>query len=478
VAACAVVAMETASGPEPCAVLAFRGTRQQAAVAVESANQRLAEFQRLSHWELWPEPDLPRTSTGKVRRKAVAVWLTETQAATPNPDEPKKAESGRFAASADWLLALIVQISGEAPTGDGNELLLAEELQALAAAAQLAAGSLPEEQREAPQFQVLEQEAGEAATLLAGLPDLADPQLVCWGELDGPDRWSLTRAPLSAAAHVRELLWDRLRSAVLTSATLSVNGSFTYFREQAGLERDLEVTQKVFASPFDFGRQAVLVLEHDPTTAFSADELPARQADRLRQLIDVTGGRLLALFTNRRHMEQVAGAVGEHLERDGVVLLAQGVHGSAAALADEFRAHPATVLLGVDTLWTGQDFPGDVLVCLVIAKLPFGRQDAFFRARRQAMEDEGADWFRRFYLPEAVLRFRQGFGRLIRTESDRGVVVVLDHRLTQKAYEKDFLGSLPRLPVERVAPQELSALVAAHLRRLLADQPTEPVRPD
>ncbi len=135
--------------------------------------------------------------------------------------------------------------------------------------------------------------------------------------------------------------------------------------------------------------------------------------------------------------------MGEHLERDGVVLLAQGVHGSAAALADEFRAHPATVLLGVDTLWTGQDFPGDVLVCLVIAKLPFGRQDAFFRARKQAMEEEGADWFRRFYLPEAVLRFRQGFGRLIRTETDRGVIVVLDHRLTQKAYEKDFLGSLP-----------------------------------
>ena len=405
-----------------------------------------------------------------------ATTLAFTLAALAGADAGEEGPRGGYARSV-WLRPALRELPAWDPFAAACALL-AEELQALAAAAQLAAGSLPEEQREAPQFQVLEQEAGEAATLLAGLPDLADPQLVCWGELDGPDRWSLTRAPLSAAAHVRELLWDRLRSAVLTSATLSVNGSFTYFREQAGLERDLEVTQKVFASPFDFGRQAVLVLEHDPTTAFSADELPARQADRLRQLIDVTGGRLLALFTNRRHMEQVAGAVGEHLERDGVVLLAQGVHGSAAALADEFRAHPATVLLGVDTLWTGQDFPGDVLVCLVIAKLPFGRQDAFFRARRQAMEDEGADWFRRFYLPEAVLRFRQGFGRLIRTESDRGVVVVLDHRLTQKAYEKDFLGSLPRLPVERVAPQELSALVAAHLRRLLADQPTEPVRPD
>jgi Rad3-related DNA helicase len=347
-------------------------------------------------------------------------------------------------------------------------------VQALAAAAQLAADALPEEQREAPQLLALAQEAGETASLLAGLPDLADPSLVCWGELDAPDRWSLTRAPLSAASHVRGALWDKLRGAVLTSATLSVGGSFAYFREQAGLARDLDVTEKLFASPFDFGRQAVLVLEHDPEAAYSAEDLPSRQADRLRQLIDVTGGRLLALFTNRRHMEQVAIAVGEHLEQDGVVLLAQGVHGSAAALADEFRAHPATVLLGVDTLWTGQDFPGDVLVCLVIAKLPFGRQDAFFRARKQAMEEEGADWFRRFYLPEAVLRFRQGFGRLIRTESDRGVVVVLDHRLTQKAYERDFLGSLPRLPVERAGPQELPTVVAAHLRRLLGDQAAQP----
>jgi ATP-dependent DNA helicase DinG len=452
-------------------VWTLRGRRRQRSLAarLRAAAARL-ERQQMAACEAAAE-SLERAAAELPGR---ATTVAYTLAALAGADTGDEGLRGGYARSV-WLRSAQRELPAWDPFAAACALL-AEELQALAAAAQLAVDSLPEEQREAPQLQVLAQEAGEAAALLAGLPDLADPQLVCWGELDGPDRWSLTRAPLSAAGHVRDLLWDKLRSAVLTSATLSVGGSFAYFREQAGLDRDLDVTQKVFASPFDFSRQAVLVLEHDPATAFSADDLPTRQADRLRQLIDVTGGRLLALFTNRRHMEQVAGAIGEHLESDGVVLLAQGVHGSAAALADEFRAHPATVLLGVDTLWTGQDFPGDVLVCLVIAKLPFGRQDAFFRARRQAMEDEGADWFRRFYLPEAVLRFRQGFGRLIRTETDRGVVVVLDHRLTQKAYEKDFLGSLPRLPVERVAPQELSAVVAAHLRRLLADQPTEPSR--
>ncbi len=126
-----------------------------------------------------------------------------------------------------------------------------------------------------------------------------------------------------------------------------------------------------------------------------------------------------------------------------MLVLAQGKHGSAASLAEEFRTHPETILLGVDTLWTGQDFPGDALTCLVIAKLPFPRLDPLFRARRRACEEAGERWFERFYLPEAVLKFRQGFGRLIRTESDTGVVVVLDHRLTQKGYRRDFLASLP-----------------------------------
>jgi long-chain acyl-CoA synthetase len=130
VADCAVVAMETASGPEPCAVLAMRGHGEGAAAAIEGANRRLAEFQRMRHWVLWPEPDLPRTSTGKVRRKAVADWLAEIQAAasTAHTGEAATANAGAFGASADWLLALISQITGEAPAGVGDELRLTEDL--------------------------------------------------------------------------------------------------------------------------------------------------------------------------------------------------------------------------------------------------------------------------------------------------------------------------------------------------------------
>jgi long-chain acyl-CoA synthetase len=130
VTACAVVALETAEGPEPCAVLASRGAGEQAAAAIESANARLAEFQRVRRWVLWPEPDLPRTSTGKVRRKAVASWLNRIQAAatTPGNGTTKHNANGAFGASQDWLLALIAQISGETPPGVGDELHLTEDL--------------------------------------------------------------------------------------------------------------------------------------------------------------------------------------------------------------------------------------------------------------------------------------------------------------------------------------------------------------
>ncbi len=350
--------------------------------------------------------------------------------------------------------------------------LLAEGLATLATAAASAAEALPEDHRERAGVQALAEEASGAAELLATLPDGGDPDSVVWAEIETPgraleaSRWTLTRTPLTPGERVREALWDRLRSALLTSATLTVAGSFTYFRDMTGLGADVDVREEVFASPFDFRRQAVLVLEHDPAGAWRPDELADRQGERLKRIAAVTGGRTLALFTNKRDMLRVAATVGEHVEDDGVLVLAQGLHGSAASLAEEFRTHPDTILLGVDTLWTGQDFPGDALTCLVIAKLPFPRQDPLFKARRRACEECGQRWFERFYLPEAVLKFRQGFGRLIRTESDSGVVVVLDHRLSTKGYRRDFLDSLPEMDVVEAAPAELAAVVQHHLRRL------------
>jgi len=175
VAACAVVPMETAAGPEPCAVLAMRGCGDQAVGAIERANQRLAEFQRMRRWVLWPEPDLPRTSSGKVRRKVVTAWLAEIQAAALklHNGHASAASVGAFGASADWLLALISQISGEPPAGVGDELRLSEDLQLDSLGRVQLAAALEERLGITPGTGLLEQAdtLGELRRLIAGETD-------------------------------------------------------------------------------------------------------------------------------------------------------------------------------------------------------------------------------------------------------------------------------------------------------------------
>ena len=186
VTACAVVAMETASGPEPCAILAMRGHGDGAAAAIERANQRLAEFQQLRRWILWPEPDLPRTSTGKVRRKAVSAWLAGIQDSARN-GEAAAASAGAFGASSDWLLALIAEISGEAPHGVGDELRLSEDLLLDSLGRVQLAAALEERLGIAPQPQ---------GGLLEEARTLGELRSLVAGEADGARRaWTPTLAP-------------------------------------------------------------------------------------------------------------------------------------------------------------------------------------------------------------------------------------------------------------------------------------------
>jgi long-chain acyl-CoA synthetase len=189
VAACAVVAMETASGPVPCAVLAMRGHGDGAAAAIERANQRLAEFQQFRRWILWPEPDLPRTSTGKVRRKAVSAWLAGIQTAAAASYTSEAATASAFGVSSDWLLKLIAEISGEAPRGVGDELRLSEDLLLDSLGRVQLAAALEERLGIAPQGGLLEEARtlGELRSLVAGEAKGA-------GSLDGSRNESL-RAP-------------------------------------------------------------------------------------------------------------------------------------------------------------------------------------------------------------------------------------------------------------------------------------------
>ena len=203
VTASAVVATETASGPEPCAVIAFRGTREEAAAAVEQANARLAEFQRVLRWVLWPEPDLPRTSTGKVRRKAVAEWLAKIQSATATAHTDTAIVPGidPLAASKDWLSTLITQITGEAPPGTGNELRLSEDMHLDSLGRVQLAAALEERLGMAPESGMLEevQTLGQLRQLVSGAKPDQNP-----GQADHEDAAAGAAPPESVGiAHKR-----------------------------------------------------------------------------------------------------------------------------------------------------------------------------------------------------------------------------------------------------------------------------------
>jgi long-chain acyl-CoA synthetase len=224
VVACAVVAMETASGPEPFAVLAMRGAGDEAAGAIERANARLAEFQRLSRWALWPEPDLPRTSTGKVRRKAVAAWLTSIQAAAKTPGA-----SGN-AASADWLLALIAEIAGEAPPGIGGELRLTEDLHLDSLGRVQLAAAIEQRLGMAPESGLLEEvrTLGELRHMLNGETGGARAE---WSPAISAESEASDGASSQTSAHVNAVPAEgATRSAGQESATEPAKGRYIYPR--------------------------------------------------------------------------------------------------------------------------------------------------------------------------------------------------------------------------------------------------------
>jgi DNA polymerase-3 subunit epsilon/ATP-dependent DNA helicase DinG len=242
---------------------------------------------------------------------------------------------------------------------------------------------------------------------------------------------------------------------VLTSATLQVGGSFRYARERVGLD---ETTYTLAVpSPFDYPRQALLCVPDDlpepATRAFAADSLAALEA-----ICAATGGRTLVLFTSHSALR----AAHQHLSLRlrHLVVLGQGLDGPRQQLLERFRETPNAVLLGTSSFWEGIDVVGDALSCLVIVKLPFSvPTDPVFAARSELL----ADPFGAYAVPQAALRLKQGFGRLIRSTADRGVVAILDSRLCTKRYGETLLRSLPPATRQRCSWSELGPLIAAWL---------------
>lgn len=270
--------------------------------------------------------------------------------------------------------------------------------------------------------------------------------------LEGARRGSFTLrvAPVCVGELLRAGLFEPLRGAVLTSATLTVQGRFDFVRERLGLDQwhEPRLVGEVIGSPFAYDRQALVAIPADLPVPRGRDSAAFAGAVQglLRRLLPLVGGRTLVLFTSHRLLQETYHRLRGAMEEEDICLLAQGLDGSRSRLLAELRQGQRTVVLGSSSFWEGIDVPGAALSCVVMVRLPFSPPGApVHQARCEQLQREGKPPFFFLALPQAVLRFKQGFGRLIRSTSDRGVVVVCDQRVlgNSSTYGQQFLRSLP-----------------------------------
>ncbi len=284
-----------------------------------------------------------------------------------------------------------------------------------------------------------------------------DPNRVYWFTLAArSENLVLRAAPINVGSLLRERVYSERRSTVFTSATLAVGGSFDYFRSRIGLGSAEEL---ILPSPFDFLHQALVCLPTD-LPAPEHEDFDRGVEQIVAALARRVGGRTLVLFTSHRQLRDVHAALKQRVDLDDVLILAQGIDGQRRPLLKAFEEAERPLLLGTSSFWEGIDVPGERLSCVVMVRLPFPvPTDPVYAARAERVRDG----FTQLALPQAALRLKQGFGRLIRRSSDRGAVVILDNRILGRDYGKAFLDVLP--PASRyVGP---SAEIADEVERWL-----------
>src|SRR5687767_13969647 len=278
----------------------------------------------------------------------------------------------------------------------------------------------------------------EAEMNISGMISQPNEGMVYWIEVQpNNNRLALNAAPLRVGPLIEKYVWHEKRAVIVTSATLTTHGEFNYLRNTLGAD---EADEMQLGSPYDYENSTLLYISND---------IPEPNVNGYQQALDralistakATSGRMLVLFTSYTSLKKTAQAITGPLAREDIYVYEQGDGASPNVLLESFKATDRAVLLGTRSFWEGVDVPGESLSVVVLTKLPFDvPTDPLIAARSEMYEDS----FQEYYLPEAILKFRQGFGRLIRTASDRGVVAILDRRVLTKQYGRLFLVSLPR----------------------------------
>ena len=287
----------------------------------------------------------------------------------------------------------------------------------------------------------------DARTGITTFLDQGAEEHVYWVERTGKTGQflSLNAAPIDIAPVLRRMLFRDFCSCIMSSATLSVGrADLAYFRNRVGAD---EAEPVQLGSPFNFQKQMRLYLVQkipDPRDPGYNEAV----AKWIEHFVEQTNGCAFVLFTSYRGMQDIAARVEPFFRKRDLHLLMQGAGTPRAKLLEEFKSTSRSVLFGTDSFWMGVDVPGEALSNVIITRLPFAVPDhPLVEAKLELLQERGGDAFSEYSLPEAILKLRQGVGRLIRTKSDRGIAVILDNRIVTKPYGRAFLQALPKCPV-------------------------------